>query len=260
MEKYTIAIRTLGTAGEKFDALMRSIAALDSPPEEVLIVLPEGYSLPNTLVENARVIRSQKGMVAQRTIAIDEIQTPYLMLLDDDLEFEPDFTDRLYEQLKRYDADLCSPKLVTPYTQQTNTQTVTPPQQSRKLNNLLRWCIGVSWFETMEDGFILKVANTGGFIMNAKPNAPEPMYCQSGYGAIVFGKTSKCKAIHFEDELWVENTTYALMEDQIFYYKAHLQGNKIVYAPDVELIHLDAGTSITGDKKLKNRRIGQNGC
>lgn len=104
----------------------------------------------------------------------------------------------------------------------------------------------------MEDGFILKVANTGGFTMNPTPDASKPMYCQSGHGTIVFGKTQKCKDVHFEDEIWVDRTSYPLMEDQIFYYKAYLQGNKIAYAPEVVLHHLDAGTSISGDKKLKN--------
>lgn len=129
MEKYTIAIRTLGSAGAKFEALMRSIAALDSPPEEVLVILPDGYDAPSNLLENARVIRSEKGMVAQRVKAIKEIQTPYLMLLDDDLEFEPDFADRLYLQLLRSDADFCSPKVVIPSPQQLDIQRITPPHK-----------------------------------------------------------------------------------------------------------------------------------
>lgn len=75
---------------------------------------------------------------------------------------------------------------------------------------------------------------------------------QSGHGTICFGKTSSLKALHFEHELWLEGAEYALPEDQVMFYKLFLQGNKLIYAPKIKLIHLDAGTSITSDKKLKN--------
>ena len=42
--KYSVAIRTLGTAGEKYIKLLKSIDAQTIKPEKVIVVLPEGYS------------------------------------------------------------------------------------------------------------------------------------------------------------------------------------------------------------------------
>lgn len=45
--KYTIAIRTLGKAGEKYQRLLNSIQNSRILPEKVVVVLPEGYEIPS---------------------------------------------------------------------------------------------------------------------------------------------------------------------------------------------------------------------
>lgn len=67
-----------------------------------------------------------------------------------------------------------------------------------------------------------------------------------------FGKTKALQSLKFKEELWLEGAGYPLPEDQVMYYKLFLNGSKIVYTSDLRLIHLDAGTSITEDRKLKN--------
>lgn len=45
---YSVVIRTIGKAGEKYQKLLDSIAGLVPRPKAVIVVLPEGYDLPVT--------------------------------------------------------------------------------------------------------------------------------------------------------------------------------------------------------------------
>lgn len=44
-------------------------------------------------------------------------------------------------------------------------------------------------------------------------------YNQSGAGACIFGLASAMKGIHFGEEMWLQDTVYALPEDMLLYYK-----------------------------------------
>ena len=43
---YSVVIRTTGKAHEKYQALLNSIDSLTTKPVDVIVVLPEGYDLP----------------------------------------------------------------------------------------------------------------------------------------------------------------------------------------------------------------------
>ena len=43
---YAIVIRTIGKAGEKYLKLLESIKKLVPQPQEIIVVLPEGYGKP----------------------------------------------------------------------------------------------------------------------------------------------------------------------------------------------------------------------
>ena len=46
MSEYSIAIRTIGKAGEKYKKLLESIDQSENRPQKVVVVLPEGYEPP----------------------------------------------------------------------------------------------------------------------------------------------------------------------------------------------------------------------
>ena len=83
---YSVVIRTLGNSGEKYKALLDSIKAQTVQPEEVIVVIPEGYSLDHEL-GNETIIRSPKGMVTQRAVGIESAKSEYILVVDDDIEF-----------------------------------------------------------------------------------------------------------------------------------------------------------------------------
>ena len=82
---YSIAIRTLGKAGEKFRIELESIAAQTVQPEKVIVYIAEGYPRPEITVGKEEYVWVKKGMVAQRAIRYDEISSDCVLLLDDDV-------------------------------------------------------------------------------------------------------------------------------------------------------------------------------
>lgn len=97
--EYSVAIRTLGTAGEKYLKLMQSIQKQKFQPKQVVVVLPEGYQAPERIIGNEMFVYCQKGMIKQRLKALDYITTEYTLFCDDDVEFDEDFVSKLIEPL-----------------------------------------------------------------------------------------------------------------------------------------------------------------
>ena len=99
MIDYSVIIRTTGKAGEKYRRLLQSIASLEPQPREVIVVLPEGYALPEDQLGWETFCFCPKGMVIQRLHGIDQCKTPYALISDDDIAFDPDFVRKLHEPL-----------------------------------------------------------------------------------------------------------------------------------------------------------------
>ena len=90
LPSYSIAIRTLGTAGELFRRGLDSIAAQTVPPERVIVYIAEGYSRPTFTRGKEEYVWVKKGMVAQLALPYHEIGSECILMLDDDVELAPD--------------------------------------------------------------------------------------------------------------------------------------------------------------------------
>lgn len=93
---YSVVIRTTGEANEKYQALLNSIDSLNVKPTEVIVVLPEGYDLPQEQLGYEKFYFSPKGMVIQRLTGIECCKTRYALVCDDDVVFNADFVEKLY--------------------------------------------------------------------------------------------------------------------------------------------------------------------
>ena len=101
---YSVVIRTIGKAGDKYKALLNSIEKLNPSPIEIIVVIPEGYSLPKERIGNGlkeKFIFSKRGMVEQRLRGIEEAKGEYLLICDDDISFDSDFVCKLYEPIQK---------------------------------------------------------------------------------------------------------------------------------------------------------------
>jgi len=105
---YSVVIRTLGNTGDKYKALLDSIAIQTIQPEEVIVAIPDGYELDHTLGYE-RVVRCKKGMVTQRAVGIQTAKSDYILVVDDDVEFASTMVEDLYNYMKANNLNCCLP-------------------------------------------------------------------------------------------------------------------------------------------------------
>ena len=108
---YSVAIRTLGTAGDKFQQELDSILAQTIQPEKVVVYIAEGYSIPKETIGIEQYVYVKKGMMTQRALQYNEIDSEYILMLDDDALLPSDFVEKMFDALYRYDGDCISPNI-----------------------------------------------------------------------------------------------------------------------------------------------------
>ena len=109
--EYTAVIRTLGKAGEKYQTLLNSLISQTIPPKEIIVYIAEGYPIPAETVGRERYVYVKKGMVAQRALRYDEVDTEFMLCLDDDLFLPADFVQTMYDELRENDGNVISPDI-----------------------------------------------------------------------------------------------------------------------------------------------------
>lgn len=174
------------------------------------------------------------------------------MALDDDVYFEPSFAEKIIKTLIDTNADFVSPLVKTTNSHSKLERINYISHLKQKILNIKDWLLGIAYKAPLKSNFIIEINNSGGFTINSSPTKSEYSLNQTGHGTCLFGKTQKIKEIHFEDELWLEDTKYALPEDMVMFYKLYLYGNKIAMNFDVKFIHLDAGSSLMNENKKIN--------
>lgn len=236
MIDYSIYIRTLGKGGEKYQLLLKSIDSLTIKPKGVYVVLPFGYAKPKEQLGYEHFVYCEKGMLKQRIYAIDNASTEWVLLLDDDVEFESELISKYEEVIRHVHAEIvCSPL---------------DSEIKLSLKNLFLSLLGQQTICFHDRNEYVKINRCGGYSILKSLHSDRIYLSQSGHGSHCFAKVSALKDIHFEDELWLEEYGYALPEDQVFYYKAFLRGHKIAVCSDSYVRHLDAKS--TGKKERKN--------
>lgn len=258
MFSYSVVIRTLGNTGEKYLQMLQAIDRQTVKPLEVIVVIPEGYALDHTLGYE-RIVHSDKGMVTQRAVGIAEAKGEYLLVLDDDLDFPPDFAERMYQHLMTKDLDCV---LAFGGGNPARSSTETPSTTDTPKHKLSQWIkrlrgafTGQVFYSRKQSPYFDTIASTGGH--RTYVNCENGL-CQTGAFACFFIKADKARATHFEEERWLEQgsvSNYAAYDDALFYYKLFLQGGRIAYTHDTDYTHLDAAAGRPAMDKLEAKRI-----
>lgn len=233
--KYSVVIRTLGTAAEKYQTLLDSLNRQTIPPSEIIVYIADGYSLPKETIGVERYKYVQKGMVAQRALQYDEVYTEYILFCDDDLYLPSNAIEELYNSLKDNDAQVISPDVFN-------------NAQRGLLSEILMTISGRMRARRNDQVWGYKVMRNGGYSYNKHP-INKVYLSQTNAGPCFFCKKEDFLKTHFEDELWLDKMAYPLGEDQVMYYKMHCMGLKVLthYTSGIE--HLDAGTSRISQEK-----------
>ena len=226
--KYTVAIRTLGKAGEKYQQMLDSLAKQTISPSAINVYIAEGYELPKETIGVEKYIYVKKGMVAQRALSYAEVDTEYILFLDDDVYLPENGVEQLYQALMEHDADVVSPDVF----------------QNAERPFLGRLLMGISgrMLARKDDGvWAYKVMKNAGYSYNRKPS--QSVYLsQTNAGPCFFCKKEDFLKIHFEDELWMDDMPYAMGDDEVMFYKMYLNGLKILTLFGSGIVHLDAGS------------------
>lgn len=235
MDEYTVVIRTLGKAGEKYQKLLESLTVQTIKPSAIIVYIAEGYAIPKETIGIERYIYVRKGMVAQRALSYDEVKTEYILFLDDDLYLPPHFVENMYRALKESNADVISPDVF--------------PNDKRPCIGKIMMALSGRMIGRRDDGvWAYRVMRNGGYSYNNSPKK-DIYFSQTNAGACFLCKKSDFLKINFQDEMWLDDMTYALGEDQVMFYKMYKHGLKILTLFHSGIQHLDGNTSISVDRE-----------
>ena len=253
---YSIVIRTLGTTGEKYRTMLDAIDHQTVKPREIVVAIPEGYEL-DYILGYERVVRCAKGMVTQRAVGIDEAKGQYLLVLDDDLDFPPDFAEKMYQHLVEHSLD-CTLAFPTYSAQTTETSSTRLSQRQKTLAFIKRLrgaFTGQVFYSHRQSEWFDVITSTAGH--RTYVNCGDKL-CQTGCFQCFFIRADKAQGVGFTDESWLEKgrlSAYAAYDDAAFFYKLFLQGGRIAYTPNTGYNHLDAAAGRAAKNKLEAKRI-----
>ena len=225
MREYSVAIRTLGTAGEKYQKLLDSLKEQTIQPKHIFVHIAEGSDLPKETIGIEEYIRTPKGMITQRSQPFDEIDTEYVLFCDDDLYLPPNCVEEMFKGINDNNGDCIA---IGVYEMQ---KTSVKDKLMIFLHNFVT--------SRKDDGWDIKIKRNASYSYNKNPQQ-SIIFTQSAPGACCLCKMEIYHAIHFEDERWMENMSYAAGDDQLFYYKMHLMGNRVLKYLHSGVLHLDA--------------------
>lgn len=235
--EYTAVIRTLGTAGEKYQILLDSLNQQTIQPSKILVYIAEGYAIPKETIGKEQYICVKKGMVAQRALPYDEVDTEFILFLDDDVYLPETATEQLYQYLTDYHADVISPD-------------VFPNAERSFLGKYLMMLSGRMLARKDDGKWGYKVMRNSGYSYNNHPKAGV-YWSQTNAGPCFFCRKTDFLKIHFEDELWLDRMKYPMGEDQVMFYKMYLYGLKQLTWFHSGIKHLDAGSTMINEDKEK---------
>lgn len=212
--------------------MIRSLEAQTLRPEGIIVYIAEGYSLPPK-VGSEVYVRVGKGMVSQRALPYDEIESEYLLLCDDDILFEPDSVERLFlGLLGRGDAISANAYHNDRW-----------PLKEKVIQALFH-----GLYPSLCSRYAFKVRRSSYFSYRLRPLPVMETQCFAG--ACILLKKSVFLSVRLQDEVWMDQSGYPLGEDMVFAYKLHRYGYDVLVHSDCGITHQDAQTSHLRDKYM----------
>lgn len=256
MEKlsYSVVIRTLGNSGLKYKALLDSIARQTIQPEEIIVAIPYGYDLDYSF-GNERIVRCKKGMTTQRAIGIKEAKSDYILVVDDDIEFEATMVEELYQYMIDNHLNCCLPMSGILNDKEASTMNLRYPLKTRLRSGFT----GQMFTSCRKSEYLDVLTLAAGHKVYTNSNNLDTCYlCTAACFQCFFIETAWAKAAHFEDEIWLEEgsyTSYSAYDEPVFFSKLNKLGLRMAYALRTRYKHLDAGAGHQTKTKLQDKSI-----
>lgn len=231
---YSVAIRTLGTSGEKYVRELASIKEQTIQPDRVIVYIAEGFARPSFQIGKEEYVWVKKGMVAQRALAYNEIDSEYILLLDDDVELQPDSVSKLLSVAEKEDADVVGAD--------------TFKNQDMSLTTKA-FAMMTNWvYPHFDKNWAFKVNSHCGFSYLNNPSK-EYYLSQSCAGPASLWRKETLLKLHLEDELFLDNLGFAFGDDLLEFHKVFVNGHILIVHYNCGIEHLDGKSSSAGYHK-----------
>ena len=242
MSEYSIAIRTLGRAGEKYQKLLDSIQRSSIQPQKVVVVLPEGFDPPAERLGDEQFVYCPKSMIGQRIEALKYIDTEYTLFLDDDIAFDEHFVQKLLEPLDEGEFDCSTGPLFSFF----------PQSMAGRIAGTLTASVSLSLFR--RDMYV-KILRSGGWSYHTFDTTQKRYYPTESFAWTCFMiRTRVMRDLRMEDEkIWLERFGYACGDDRVMAYKLVRLGYKACIVANALYTHQDAKTS-TSAQEMNNTK------
>ena len=243
---YSIAIRTLGTNPDVLRRELNSILRQTVQPEKVVVYIAKGYERPAFTVGNEEYVWVKKGMVAQRALRYNEIDSDVVLMLDDDVELADDSAERMLNALEDNEADCVAADSFC--------------NQGMSVKGKILAAVTNGVFPRRDDGWAFKMRRDGSFSYN---DCPKSNFCltETFSGPCWMVRKTSLAEICLHDELWMERMGFPYGEDAVESYKFFLNGYKCGVLYDSGVRNHDAKTISGGYhadvRKFYTRSYGQ---
>mgnify|MGYP002514727633 CR=1 FL=1 len=242
MGEYSVAIRTLGRAGEKYRKLLDSIRNAAHQPEKVVVVLPEGFDPPKEQLGWEQFVYCPKSMIGQRLEALKYIDSEYTLFLDDDIAFEPEFPDKLLKPMDQGMFDCATGPLFSFF----------PASKAGAIVGTLTMSCSVSIFRR---DLYVKILRSGGWSYHTFDTGVEHYYPTESFAWTCFMiRTDVMRKLEMEDEVcWLEKFGYAYGDDQVMANKLLKRGYGACIVSNALYEHNDAKTATSSQEMVNTK-------
>lgn len=239
MLSYSIAIRTLGSAGDKFIRELESIKRQSTQPDKVVVYIAYGGVRPGFQIGKEEYVWVKKGMVSQRLLGYHDVNSDVLFFLDDDMELAPDSAEKMLNLLEENKFDALGADTFYNHRMSVLRKTYSA------LVNLVT--------PHRSDKWAFRIKRNGSFSYN---NCPEKdcYLSQSCGGPAWMIRKQVYDRLRLRDELWLDSFGYAYCEDQLETYKIYKNGYKLGVIFNSGIRNLD-GASASANYKRNSERI-----
>ena len=235
-------------------ALLDSIAAQTIQPEEVIVAIPEGYELDYTL-GNEKVVRCKKGMATQRAVGIQAAKSDYILVVDDDIEFDPTMIEELYQYMVDNKLNCSIPWSGGSANSEGKVKCINHSLGTR----IRRAFTGQMFTSRRKSNYLDVLTLAAGSKIYLNSNRVDTCYlCTVACFQCFFIETKMAQSAHFEEETWLEEgsfTSYSAYDEPVFFSKLNKLGLRMAYAMRTRYIHLDAGAGHRTKDKLHEKSV-----
>ncbi len=228
MLTYSVAIRTLGLSRESLTKTLQGVFRQTYAPETVNIYIAEGYEIPDFRVGTERYIYVGKGMMSQRALDYEEIDSDIILMLDDDIYLDSDVAQRMVREMETGSWDLLGADIFACHNLPISLKAKT------FLTSLVRP------HHSTEIAFRLHPSGAFSYISSPSHTVYPSDTCG---GPIMMWRLDSFRSIRATDECWIDRFGFSYGDDALLSYKAKANGLKVGVDFRGGFTNLDAATS-----------------